>query len=172
MKINNLFENKLNEQWTIALDLDGVLADFEKKVSEINKLEFHKIPRGKLWGSIDEYDKKVEPFFESLQLMPDAMELVNFVRSNFINYFILTACGFTPKNAAQQKRNWCKAHFGNIVVKPVQSSEQKAQFATGNTILIDDRNKSIDPWVRAGGIGVLHTSAADSISKVKQIVGM
>lgn len=172
MKINNLFENKLNEQWTIAIDADGVLANFEKKVSEINKLEFHKIPRGKLWASIDEYDKTVEPFFESLELMPDAMELMNFVRSNFINYFILTACGYTPKNAAQQKRNWAKKHFGGIVVKPVQSSEHKAQFATPNCILIDDRNKSIDPWVRAGGIGVLHTSAAESIAKVTQIVGM
>jgi len=160
-----------NEGFTCFLDLDGVLASFEQKVAEINKLEFHKIPRGKMWRSIQDYDDKVEPFFESLDLMPDAMQLFNFVKVNFINYFILTACGNTPKNAAQQKRNWCKRHFGNIVVKTVQDSHQKAQFASPTSILIDDRSKSIDPWVAAGGIGILHTSAADSIARVKQIVG-
>jgi 5'(3')-deoxyribonucleotidase len=163
---------RFNEQWTLAVDSDGVVAHFEKKVAEINKMEFHKIPRGRLWSSIDAYDKNVEPFFESLDLMPDAMELMDFITGNFINYFILTACGYTPKNAAQQKRNWYKRRFGDIIVKPVQSSEDKAKFANANTILIDDRSKSIDPWVRAGGIGVLHTSAADSIAQIKKIVGL
>lgn len=164
-------KQKFNEEWVVAVDLDGVCASFESKVAEINKLEFHKIPRGKMWRSIEEYDKNVEPFFESLDLMPDAMQLFNFVKNNFVNHFILTACGNTPKNAAQQKRNWCKRHFGNIVVKTVQDSHQKAQFATPNSILVDDRLKSIDPWVAAGGIGILHTSAADSIAKLQEIVG-
>ncbi len=162
---------KFNEQWSVAIDLDGTLAAFQEKVEEINNLEFHKIPKGKMWQSISHYDKTVEPFFESLELLPDAMQLFNFVKNNFINYYILTACGNTPRNAAEQKRNWCKKHFGNIVVKTVQSSEQKAQYATPNSILIDDRNQSIAPWVAAGGIGVLHTSASDSIAKIKQIIG-
>lgn len=161
----------MNEGFFCFLDADGVICDFEKKVSEINRLEFHKIPRGKMWRSVEEYDKNVEPFFESLDLMPDAMQLFNFVKDNFINYFILTACGNTPKNAAQQKRNWFKKHFGNIIVKTVQDSHQKAQFASPTSILIDDRSKSIDPWVAAGGIGILHTSAADTIEKLKKIVG-
>lgn len=169
MKLKNI---QLNEQFTVFCDLDGVLADFEKKVSEINKIEFHKLPRGKMWPSISNYDKTVEPFFESLELMPDAMELIHFVRSNFINHAILTACGNTPRNAAEQKRNWCRKRFGDIVVKTVQDSHQKAQFATPKSILIDDRNKSIDPWVQAGGIGVLHKSAKDSIDQVKRIVGI
>lgn len=169
MKFQNI---QYNEEWTIAVDLDGVLMGFEQKVAEINKLEFHKIPRGRMWRSIEEYDKNVEPFFESLDLMPDAMELFNFVRDNFINHFILTACGNTPKNAAHQKRNSCKRHFGNVIVKTVQDSHQKAQFASPKTILIDDRSKSVDPWVAAGGIGILHTSATDSITKVKKICGI
>jgi hypothetical protein len=167
MKLENI---QYNEGLFCAIDLDGVLASFEQKVAEINKLEFHKIPRGKMWRSIQDYDDKVEPFFESLDLMPDAIQLFNFVKDNFVNHFILTACGNTPKNAAQQKRNWCKRHFGNVVVKTVQDSHQKAQFASPNSILIDDRSKSIDPWVTAGGIGILHTSAADSILRIKQII--
>lgn len=163
---------RLNEQFVIFCDADGVVYDFERKVSEINKLEFHKIPRGKMWRSIEEYDRNVAPFFESLELMPDALVLIDFIKSNFINYRILTACGNTPKNAAQQKRNAFRRDFGDIVVKTVQDSHQKAKYATPTSILIDDRAKSIDPWVAAGGIGILHTSAADSILKIKQIVGL
>lgn len=162
----------MNEQFTLALDLDGVLADFEGKVAEINKLPFTKIPRGKIWGSIERYDREVEPFFESLDLMPDAKHLWEYAASNFVNLFILTATGWTPKNAAAQKRKWVAKTFGaGVIVKPVQSSDQKAQFANPRTILVDDRMKSIGPWTAAGGIGVLHTSAADSIAKLKEIVG-
>lgn len=161
----------MNEQYTLAIDLDGVIADFSKKVGEINGMPFNKVPRGQLWKSIERYDRDVEPFFESLDLMPDAMKLWEYASSNFINLFILTACGFTPRNAAEQKRRWVAKHFGKAVVcKVVTDSHQKAQFANPRTILVDDRMKSIGPWSAAGGIPVLHTSAADSIAKLKEIV--
>jgi hypothetical protein len=163
---------KYNEKWAVAIDLDGTLCNFEKKVSEINNMEFDKIPKRKIWTSISEYDKNVQPFFESLELLPDAMQLFNFVKNNFINYYILSASGRTPKNAAEQKRNWCKKHLGHVVVKIVQSSEQKSQYATPNSILIDDREKSIKPWVDAGGIGILHVNSAQSISKLKEIINL
>jgi hypothetical protein len=161
---------KYNEKWIVAIDLDGTLCNFEKKVEEINNMEFNKIPKRQIWKSIAEYDKNVEPFFESLELLPDAMQLFNFVKNNFINYYILSACGHTPKNAAQQKRNWCKKHLGNVIVKIVQSSEQKSQYATPNSILIDDKEKSIKPWIEAGGVGILHINAAQTISKLKEII--
>lgn len=161
----------MNEQFTVFIDSDGVVADFEKKVTEINKMEFHKIPRGKMWRSVEFYDRDVEPFFESLDLMPDAMELFDFIKQNFINHAILTACGHVPKGAAQQKRNWYKRKFGpELVVKTVSKSADKAAFATPMSILIDDRSKSIDPWIAAGGIGILHTSAKQSIRELRKIV--
>lgn len=163
----------MNERFYIYTDSDGVVADFEKKVVEINGLPMHKITRGQLWRSVELYDRDVQPFFESLDMMPDAMELLDFIKQNFINHAILTACGYVPKGAAQQKQNWYKKHFDHaLVVKTVSKSADKAAFATPNSILIDDRSKSIDPWVRAGGIGVLHTSAADSIAQIKKIVGL
>ena len=42
------------------------------------------------------------------------------------------------------------------------------EYATPNTILIDDMEKNIKAWVDAGGIGILHTSAADSIKQLQQ----
>ena len=35
-------------------------------------------------------------------------------------------------------------------------------------ILIDDTKKKLDPWIEAGGIGILHTSAASTISELKE----
>lgn len=160
----------MNEHFTVYLDSDGVLAGFEEKVSQIVGKPFNKIDKRTIWTSIERYNKEVEPFFESLPVLPDANELFNFVKNNFINYYILTAVGYTPKNAAEQKKNWFRKHFGYVNVKTVNSSEQKAQYACKTCILIDDRSKSIEPWVTAGGIGILHTSARNSILQLKNII--
>jgi hypothetical protein len=164
----------MNEQWTIALDLDGVFADFDKKISELNNgIPCASVPRGRLWASVGQYDEKVGPFFESLEKMQGADTLWNFVNSNFVNKFFLSAAGYTPKDGVGQKKRWVAKNYGNSVVcKVVTSSSDKAAFAGPNVILVDDRNKSIDPWVAAGGIGVLHKSAEDTIRQLKEIVGI
>jgi hypothetical protein len=33
--------------------------------------------------------------------------------------------------------------------------------------LIDDRQKNIDAWIDAGGIGIVHVSARDTIEQLK-----
>ena len=57
--------------------------------------------------------------------------------------------------------------FGNIYT--VVSGKDKKEFAAPNHILIDDRPHSIDPWREAGGIGIQHTSAADTIAQLKEL---
>ena len=49
------------------------------------------------------------------------------------------------------------------------SAKDKAQYASPNAILIDDRSKAIDPWVDMGGIGILHTNTNNTIEQLKQI---
>jgi 5'-nucleotidase len=162
----------MNEHLTVALDSDGVVADFSGFVSSLNGgMVCETIPRGKLWSSVAHYDKTVGPFFEALPKMPDADELMDFVVANFINRFVLTAAGYTPPNGAVQKKNWYAKHYGkDLVVKVVNGSGDKAAFATPTTILIDDREKSIIPWVAAGGIGILHRNANDTIERLKEII--
>ena len=36
-------------------------------------------------------------------------------------------------------------------------------------ILIDDRKSNIEEWRANGGIGILHTSATDTISQLKKL---
>lgn len=162
----------MNEHYRIYCDLDGVIADFDSKVSEINEGVASKdLGSSKLWASVSNYNSKVEPFFESLAKIPDADDLWKFLITNFENVAILSACGYTPRDGADQKRRWVKKHLGESVVSHiVTKSPDKATFASPNSILIDDRMKSITPWVDAGGIGILHTSAADTISQLKELL--
>lgn len=160
----------MNTVLSCALDLDGVFADFEYKVAEIAGIPFQKIPKNSVWHYISEYDKDVAPFFESLPVIPGSLKLFEFAKNNFQYVFILSACGNTPRNAAEQKRKWCKKVFGDVDTQIVVKSADKAKFATPHTILVDDRHKSIDPWVQAGGIGVLHQHTSGSINRLKEIL--
>ena len=43
------------------------------------------------------------------------------------------------------------------------------EYANEHSILIDDMQKNIDQWKAAGGIGILHTNAKDTIKKLKDL---
>ena len=98
------------------------------------------------WSALSRYDKNEQKFFLNLPVMEDAYDLMRFVHQNFKNYFILTASGYTPKDAPEQKKQWIAKVFGpHIRVEVVKRSSDKANFANKNTILIDDRMHSIGP---------------------------
>jgi 5'(3')-deoxyribonucleotidase len=151
----------------IYIDSDGVLAGFEAKVNELRASTPTKCG---MWYLIDIYDKNVEPFFESLPIMDGAHDLVQFALDHFDDVAILTATGRTPKNVGEQKRNWYAKHFPHLEVILVESSGDKAAYACPNSILVDDRDKSITPWMGAGGIGVLHTSVEDTIAQLRALL--
>lgn len=160
----------MNEKYTIYLDSDGVICNFEKKVEEIAGQPFSQISKGYMWKLIEDYNKTI-PFFESLEKMADADILMEFIRQKFINHFILTATGYTPHDADIQKKNWYAKNYDNkLIVKTTKKSHSKAEYATPMSILIDDRSKSIDPWVEAGGIGILHKNAETTINELKKIL--
>lgn len=159
-----------NTKYKIYLDADGVLCNFEKKVEEITGKRITEIPKNLVWQKISWYNNNVEPFFESLEKMDGADKLFNFCNDNFENVSILTATGNTPKNAAAQKRNWFQKNYGNVNVITVNKSGDKAQYANDSAILVDDRTKSIDPWVAAGGIGILHFSVENTIRHLQSLL--
>jgi hypothetical protein len=47
--------------------------------------------------------------------------------------------------------------------------EDKPNYSKRNSILIDDRQDTIDAWNAGGGIGIHHTSAANTIKKLKEL---
>ena len=145
---------------TLYLDMDGVLADFHKAYI---KYDPQKDDRKKFRASVMDYK-----IFEDLDFMPDAEELLNHVRKlRGINIEILTSMGthdpIQGEEAKRQKLVWLAKK--NITYKPnfVRDKAEKAQYAKPNTILIDDSVGCIAPFIRAGGNGILHKHASESV---------
>jgi len=144
---------------TLYLDMDGVLADFNK---EYIKLDPNKTDRKRFRSAV--MDEKI---FEKLDFMPDTAELLNHVsRLDGITIEILTSMGthdpFQASAAKYQKLNWLQAK--NIPYKAnfVHSKIEKAAYATPTSILIDDSIGCITPFNEKGGHGILHTSASET----------
>jgi hypothetical protein len=63
------------------------------------------------------------------------------------------------------KRNWIKKHISETIhVHTVMGWHLKKYYITSpNDILLDDIHKNIVSWTEHGGIGILHTSHAESL---------
>ena len=170
MKLEQILGDK--QQYKLFVDLDGVLASFDNGVKKLMPefIDGDPSQKGKMWKKIKEYQKQGGEFWFDLELTNDAVVLWDFV-DQFEGTEILTAYGDPSFGAADQKIRWVKKYLGDDVkVNLVRTSKEKANYANSNTILIDDRSKSIDPFVAAGGKGILHTSAADTIKKLQELL--
>jgi hypothetical protein len=140
--------------------MDGVLADFNK---EYIKYDPNKEDRKKFRSAV--IDHKI---FEKLDFMPDTQQLLNHVsKLSNVTVEILTSMGtrdpFQAQEAKHQKLRWLDKH--NIPYKAnfVHSKQEKANYAGSTSILIDDSIGCISPYIEAGGHGILHVNAPDSI---------
>lgn len=146
---------------TLYLDMDGVLADFNKAFARIKGEEEDRVRFRKA--------VMVYQIFEDLDFMPDAQQLLNHVsKLHGVDIQILTSMGtFDTQQGEESKRqkyHWLNKH--NIPYKAnfVRTKTEKAQYATPESILIDDSVGCISPFIRKGGHGILHTNASETIS--------
>jgi phosphoglycolate phosphatase-like HAD superfamily hydrolase len=157
-------------EYRLYVDLDGVLVDFSKQMERIGfiekEVETDKKAKARFWHAVGRLGHRGEPFWGVMDPMVDAFELWDYIKHR--NPEILSATGHVG-NAEVEKHAWVKRHLGDVVTHLVLKSPDKAQFAMPHHILIDDRQKSIDPWIAAGGIGILHISANDTIRQLKEL---
>ena len=156
----------------IYVDLDGVLADLHTEIERVLDIKITMSGGDTDWDNADEIWKRLreldEPNFSNLNKLPDADKLWKYVLKYSPN--ILTATGHPSKRNAQQKVGWVEKNLsGYNQIYTVVASRLKAQYAWPDTILIDDRMKSIGPWRQKGGIGILHTSADETIKELKKL---
>lgn len=166
-RMNEIIMNRPNR---LILDCDGVLADFDKLAFAVLGMpssqyeaqhgakafwkELRHYSNGKGWG-----------FFESLPLMPDAMELFEAVKH--LDPFILTGCPF-GNWAPEQKLRWAERMFPGVEMITCMAKDKSLHMNQGD-ILIDDREKHRQAWEDAGGIWITHTSAKSSIEQLRAI---
>lgn len=153
---------------TIYIDMDGVIADFSKRYKEKFRVTPEETRNNKEFNSY--FDKFIsDGEFSTLDLMPDATELLNFVSELDTPKEILSSTA-RPQNhgmIAPQKQMWLNKHNIHYKANFVPGKSLKYKYATSNSIIIDDTQSVIDDWNKAGGIGILHTDAISTIANLK-----
>ncbi len=160
------------EKYQLFVDLDGVLVDFETGVRRATGKEPSELHPRSMWPAI----AGTKGFYDRLGWMPDGRDLWQVV--NDFQPVILTGLPM-GKWAEPQKRSWCERELSSDIPVITGMSRRKADLAhiwleenelsDKTPILIDDRLKIKEPWEAAGGIFILHLSAADSIEKLKEL---
>jgi hypothetical protein len=148
--------------------MDGVIADFNKRYKELYKIE------PKEADTYKTFDKFFTMFiaerqFATLNLMPDAIELINYLRSLKVPTEILSSTSSEKRDAEirEQKIEWLNNQNIEFPVNLVPGKRFKRDFSNSNSLLIDDTPQNIDQWRVEGGIGILHTDAITTIGILK-----
>jgi hypothetical protein len=149
----------------LFLDCDGVLADFDTGFLALTGMQGQEYE--------DRFGSKVfwkriqdsKNYFENLPLMPDAMELFDAVKH--LRPIILTGC---PRGdwAAHQKMRWRDRYFPGVPMVTCLS-RNKVDYCQPGDVLVDDFLKHSQRWIDGGGVFVHHTSAKESIQKLKDL---
>jgi len=160
-----IFEEDAKEKadYKIYCDMDGVIVDFDKGYKELTGKEASfDTPKEEFWAPIQ---KAGASFWIKLQWMPDGKKLWEFIKP--YNPDLLSAPS-RDESSKIGKFVWVKRNVpGTKLI--LRQAERKQEFATPNSILIDDRADNIQRWKDAGGIGIVHTSAADTIQQLKDL---
>jgi 5'(3')-deoxyribonucleotidase len=159
----------------IYCDMDMVLVDFlggaNRALADADyELRFDEK------GQHDHKDKKwailnsIPKFWLNLEPMPDGLQLWNFIKK--YDAYILSTPSRRMPSSVPEKKAWIKKHLGGAKKVHLVPREDKQKWATTDgepNILIDDYIKNIKEWEAKGGIGIHHTSTANTIRQLKKL---
>ena len=150
----------------IALDMDGVLANFllaaetyYGKRAEPGQHDFH-VQLGMSWPLFMLELENDPDFWLELPTLPQARPVYHAVgemaKALDAKVVIVTAEGFS-RTCAHDKRKWLERMCRQwcLPLVDVICTHHKHLLASHHRILIDDNIDNIDAWENAGGVGVL-----------------
>lgn len=157
--------------------MDGVLADFERGVREICKMDppsqndKNRDPAldDEMWKRI----KEVDHFYDILEPMTGAKELFDAVFNRYGEKCEILTGIPKPKrgivDAAEDKKKWTHRLFSKDIKVNIVFREEKPQYCNGEgCILIDDMKKNIKEWKAMGGTGIVNESAEKTMRTLKE----
>ena len=163
-----LFENeKTVMNYEIYSDMDGVLTDFDaafmKASDGIPPREYEKkFGKDKFWELID---GRGVGYWVGMPWMPDGKEYWDYIKEYKP---ILLSSPSRSSTSRLGKRLWVRNQLpGTKLI--LSQAKDKQNYAQKDRILIDDRPSNIDQWRSQGGVGILHTSASDTIRQLKDL---
>ena len=154
--------------YIIYSDMDGVITDFEgrfKKFSNGISPSEYKKENGvsKFWDLVD--NQTGVKFWVGMPWMGDGKEYWDYISK--YKPTLLSSPSINNESRLG-KRLWVKNNLPGTPLK-LAYSKNKKNYAQENAILIDDREDNINQWIASGGIGILHTSASDTIRQLKEL---
>lgn len=162
MKINKIY-----------LDMDGVLADFDRGVKELLHLE--PVEQSKATEAQDDIlwaaAKEVGNFYDKLEPIEGAVAMYEKLHSIYGDKCEILSAVPKPRRgivtAKDDKINWVRRILSkDIVVNIVHRAEKKDFAKDKGCILIDDLEKNIREWEAAGGTGIHFTSVEETLEKL------
>lgn len=157
-------------KFSIFQDMDGCLADFDKRAIEILGETPNNVPDPKMWKTLF----RVPDFFTDLPWCADGRQLWELVLPH--DPVVLTG---VPHGewAAPQKRAWVDRELGHDTPMIACTAKEKAKYAMQHLdrdslqgcILIDDRPKHEHIWQMHGGIFVVHRNFKETKRKLREL---
>lgn len=161
----------------LYIDMDGVLADFDKGVRQMCHCEvasqdkrFPKV-NDAMWEAI----RGVPRFYEQLEVLPGAKEMLRDIYAIFGNRCEILSGIPRPhrmvEGAAEGKIRWMRQHFEEDIKINIVYREDKKDFVTGkDCVLIDDLDINIAAWEASGGTGILHLNPEETLISIQQLL--
>ena len=157
----------------IYCDMDEVLVAFLDGTEKVLGRRYN----DKSWKNSDEkkaqLNKNAPNFFRDLNWMKDGKTLWKFIRGHGAKILSAYPQKWMPK-AKGDKAQWIKKNLGISSSRVhLVARTDKQKFAVNEkgqpNILIDDHPKNIKEWRAKGGVGIVHRSTSETISKLKKI---
>lgn len=144
--------------------MDGVLVNFTKGYLELTGIDLE----GKFYSDTkfwDPINKAGYKFWVNLEWKPDGKRLWNYIEK--YKPEILSAPS-RENDSRVGKHDWIKRELPGVHLI-LRTAKNKKEFASPESILIDDHEINIEQWKEAGGIGILHKSTEDTIKQLKKL---
>jgi hypothetical protein len=154
----------MEKKYKFYCDMDGVLVDFDKGYYDLTGKDirgtYNTSPE--FWHPID--DKGVD-FWVNLEWKPDGKQLWDYIKQ--YNPELLSS----PSRQVDSrigKAKWVERELPGVHLI-LRSADKKQEFASPDSILIDDRESNVEQWRNAGGIAILHTSTSETIKELQTL---